>query len=414
MGQPLMRVAYLVPRYGLEVIGGAEHATRRLAENLVDGGWSVEVFTTTALESTTWAHSYPEGTTAVNGVTVHRFRSGERAPDFDTMSQRVLAAPALVSAPDAELWIDLQGPACPEALHAAAACDADLVILYPYLYWPSVHGVRAFGTRTVLHPAAHDEPPIYLPLFRDVFANTGGLVFQDLAERQVTERVLPQVAGVPQALIGLGVDPQSGPPGASAELGVGENPFVLCLGRVDELKGTTFLAEWFAAYKARRPGPTKLVFAGPVHNPPPAHPDIILAGPVTEPVKWAALRDAAALISPSAHEAFSLVLLEAWSVGTPVLVNGRGAVTAGHCRRSGGGLSFTSYGSFEVELDRILSDENLRGRLGDAGQAYVNEFFTWGVLIPRYQAFLRAVAARHQEKMGQPKTEASDGYDRTA
>ncbi len=390
-----MRVAYLVPRYGVEVIGGAEHAARRLAENLIDAGWTVDVYTTTALDAATWGHAYPEGPTSVNGVTVHRFRSGERSADFDTQSQAVLAAPNQARTVDANRWIDLQGPTCPEALDAAAASDADLVLLYPYLYWPTVHAVRRLGTRTVLHPAAHDEPPIYLPIFKDVFTRTGGLVFMDMAERELTERVVPNVAAVPQALIGLGVDPQPGTDDARAELGVGHDPFVLCLGRVDELKGTTYLAEWFAAYKTRRPGPTKLVFAGPVNTAPPPHPDIIVTGPVSETVKWGALREAALLVSPSAHESFSLVLLEAWSVGTPALVDARGAVTAGHCRRAAGGLPFRSYGSFEVEMDRLLADHVLRAHLGEAGRAYVNRWFAWDALIPRYQAFLTAVAARH-------------------
>ena len=66
-----------------------------------------------------------------------------------------------------------------------------------------------------------------------------------------------------------------------------------------------------------------------------------------------------ALVSPSANESFSLVLLEAWVAGVPAVVNGRCAVTREHCERSGGGLWFDGYAQFEAVVDR-LDDADLR------------------------------------------------------
>ena len=106
----------------------------------------------------------------------------------------------------------------------------------------------------------------------------------------------------------------------------------LCLGRVDDGKGARLLAECFTQYKARRGGDLRLVFAGPIVNELPAHPDIVMAGAVAEDVKWGLLRGALALVSPSVFESFSIVLMEAWAVGTPALVNSRCAVTLDHAR----------------------------------------------------------------------------------
>ena len=64
-----MKVAFVVPRYGVEVRGGAEHAARQLAERLVaDLGWDAEVLTTCAVDSRTWANELPAGMAMVNGV----------------------------------------------------------------------------------------------------------------------------------------------------------------------------------------------------------------------------------------------------------------------------------------------------------------------------------------------------------
>ena len=49
---PAMKVAYVVPRYGAQIRGGAETGARMMAEHLVaDRGDEVEVFTTAALDA---------------------------------------------------------------------------------------------------------------------------------------------------------------------------------------------------------------------------------------------------------------------------------------------------------------------------------------------------------------------------
>jgi glycosyltransferase involved in cell wall biosynthesis len=247
----------------------------------------------------------------------------------------------------------------------------------------------------VLHPATHDEAVVKLPLYRDVFTGAGGLAYWSDPERRLTERLFP-VAGKPELVVGLGVEPGTGDSAmARAALGLDDRPFVLCLGRVDDGKGVRVLAECFAAYKARRPGPLALLFAGPVVHAPPAHPDIVVAGVVAESVKWGLLRGTVALISPSAFESFSIVLMEAWVVGTPALVNDRCAVTREHALRSGGGLTFADYAEFEVALDRVSDGTGFGAALGEAGRRHVERHFRWPEVLDRYDAFLRRAATRH-------------------
>jgi glycosyltransferase involved in cell wall biosynthesis len=391
-----VKVAYVVPRYGPEVVGGAEYGARMLAERLVaEPGWDVEVLTTCALDWRTWADEYPPGQTVVNGVRVRRFRSeAGRAPDFEAFSASVLADPAAVPLDRARRWIDLQGPVNPDVVAAAAEGGADVVVFYPYLYYPTVAGVAAVGRRAVLHPAAHDEPPLRLPVFRDVFARVGGLVFQTYGERRLVEELFP-VAAVPQVVMGLGCEPGPGDPAAAREaLGLHDRPYLLCLGRVDDGKGTGLLARFFAAYKRRHPGPLRLVLAGPVLDRPPPHPDIVVPGPVDEAVKWGALRGAAALVSPSPFEAFSIVVVEAWTAGVPVLVNAYCAATSEHVARSGGGLAFGSYAQFEVALERLVGDPPLAAGLAAKGRAHAERHFAWPILMARYRRFLERAAER--------------------
>ncbi len=396
-----MKLAFVTPRYGLEVIGGAELGARLLSEQLVARlGWDVEVFTTRAVDAGTWADELPPGRADIGGVAVHRFASESgRHPDFDKLSGRVLHKERPTRA-EQQQWIERQGPVCPAAVDAAAGSDADLVAFYPYLFYPTVVGVPRLGRRAVLHPAAHDELPIRLPIFREVFEGVRGIWFQTEGERRLVERLFPATVTTHQTVLGLGVETGDGD-AAAARATVGGvladgRPYLLCLGRVDRGKGSDLLARYFAEYKSRRPGPLALLFAGPVAHQPPSHPDIVVAGAVDDATKWGLLRGAELLVSPSAWESFSLVLIEAWSVAVPALVNGRCEATRGQCEVSGGGLWFDDYPVFEAALDRMVGDPALAARLGAAGSAYVEDRYRWPRIVDGYARFCdRMLAVPH-------------------
>lgn len=408
-GGRTVNLAFVVPRYGVEVVGGAELGARMLAERLARRpGWTVEVLTTCARDHMTWADAYPAGEETVNGVTVHRFPTAVgRPPEFFAYSERLLSHPAAATVAEAERFVELQGPTSPGLVEAVAGGGHDLLAFYPYLYATTVRGLPAVADRSVMHPAAHDEPALRLPVFGPVFSAAAGFAHHTEAERRLVERLFP-VGDRPQAIVGLGYEappaPAAGPTTPPASLGpLAGRPYLLSLGRVDGLKGTTMLAAFFAAYKARRPGPLGLVVAGPVTAQPPAHPDVVVTGAVDEAEKWALLRGATAFVQPSAHESFSIVLLEAWSQGLPVVVNARCEVTREHCELSGGGLWFDGYASFEVTIDRLLDDDRLRRGLGRRGQAFGEARFRWPAVLDRYERLVGSVLERRAAGRARPR-----------
>lgn len=408
----------MVPRYGVEIFGGAELAARMLAERLVSQlGWSVEVFTTCARDHMTWADDYRAGQETINGVVVHRFPTTVgRPPAFFSYSERLLSYPKAATVGEAERFVDLQGPTSPQLVEAVGDGGCDLYAFYPYLYSTTVRALPVVADRSVMHPAAHDEAALYLSVYRQAFTSVQGFAFHTDSERNLVERLF-SVGHRPQVVLGLGCDPPEPEPEPEPEQGsgqrrrtlplasapvrrpavvesLGDRPYLLALGRVDGLKGTTMLAGFFAAYKQRRPGPLALVIAGPVTAMPPEHPDIVVTGPVDEADKWSLLRGATALVQPSPHESFSIVLMEAWSQGVPALVNARCAVTRQHCAVSGGGLWFDGYLPFEVAVDQLTADARLRSALGRRGRQFVDANFRWPAVIDRYQRFTADVLGR--------------------
>src|SRR5207302_543085 len=75
------------------------------------------------------------------------------------------------------------------------------------------------------------------------------------------------------------------------------------------------------------------------------------------------------LVMPSPYESLSVIVLEAWAMGRPVLVNSACRVLEGQCVRSGGGLFYRGYSEFAEALRRLLDDAALRAALGEAGRA---------------------------------------------
>lgn len=389
-----MKLAFVTPRWSPEVRGGAETAAREAAERFaLLPDWQVEAFTSRALDHFTWANALPEGTEVVNGVVVHRYTcEGVRFDDAPDFAARVIHRPRAASLQEAYRWVGMQGPTSPDLIDAIVGCDADLVIFTPYLFAPTVQGVERVGRRALMAAAAHDEPLLRLPVYRETFGAAGGFVYYSPEERSLVERLF-RVGDRPGGVVGIGVERPTVADGPeSLPAGLRDTPYLVTLGRVEEGKGSPLLARYFEVYKQRRPGPLRLVLAGPTSQEERyGHDDILLAGSVDDATKWSLLRHARAFVSPSPYESFSIVLMEGWLAGLPALVNGRCAVTRGHASRSSGGLWFDDYPTFEAGLDRLLGDAGVAARLGANGRAYVETQFSWPAVMTRYERFLEGL-----------------------
>ena len=264
-----MKLGLVVPRYGVDVVGGIEHWLRLLCEHLVSmKGWDVEVFTTCAVSAATWADELPAGDVDLEGVTVHRRRSvSGRDPRSGELGVLIGRSPAAVPESMAQRFVDLVGPVCPDVLDEAASSDCDLVAVTPYLFWPAVHATPRLGRRVIFHSAAHDEPELHLSIMRDVFGAVGGFAYNSYSEQALVERTFP-IADLPASVIGATVVEGSGDPDvARAALGLDPHePFVLCVGRVERAKGSHVLADMWRLYRQRRHSAPRLVLLGPVHE----------------------------------------------------------------------------------------------------------------------------------------------------
>ncbi len=386
------RLGFVVQRCGEEVIGGAESLALQVAERL-NFLYEVEILTTCALDYQSWRNEYPEGHSIVRDVHVRRFPVDHPRDmaAFDRLSRRISFDLSSLGLAEQEEWMRAQGPISTPLMNYLRDFEPwyDAFVFFGYLYATTYFGLPRVAKKAVLVPFAHDEWPIRMSMWDRIFTLPRAIVFSTAEEREFLRRrfeLLPR----PSATIGIGIEaPENRNPERFRSLFEIDDPFLLYLGRVEKSKGVDILFEDFIRYRQAREAPLKLVLVGRKHTSIPNHPDVIAVGQVDDQTRWDALAACNLLVMPSQYESLSLVLLEAWACGKPVLVNAQSSVLVGQCRRSQGGIWYESHEEFEVALD--LLDRDLRERLGRQGQEHVRETYNWSEVVPAYREILDAV-----------------------
>lgn len=420
-----MKLAFVIQRYGAEILGGSEYHCRLIAERLAQRH-QVEVLTTCAQDYITWKNEYPEGPDRVRGVTVRRFPNARTRDieSFNRYSDWIFNNEHTV---DDELeWLRQQGPWCPPLLeYLQRHHDSfDAVIYFTYLYAPTVLGIQAAPARSILVPTAHDEPAIHLSIYRNVFSLPAAIAYNTEAERRFLTTHF-SIRAVAEETVGCGVDlPQhhAYPRQAEPQAPTGDadtepddrrryrshisargatfrrrhrlhKPFLLYGGRIDKGKGCEELIEYFNTFM-QEGGDASLVLMGVKLMPLPEDPHIMFAGLLSDVERAQALEAATVVSVPSPYESLSLLALEAMAVGTPVLVNARSEVLVDHCLKSNAGLFYADRWEFVECLKMLLGDEGLRAAMGRNGRDYVRQNYRWDVIMSKYERMIAKVKGR--------------------
>lgn len=383
MDKKKKRIAFVNQRYGLDVNGGSEYYTRQLAEHLKDI-YDVEVLTTKALKYDTWENYYKQDVEKINGIVVRRFDVAKIRDvlGMERCEKLWRRCPIMKKRWEAG-WIDAQGPYSPELIQYihSHSKDYELFIFVTYLYYHTVKGLPEVSDRAVLIPTAHDEPYIYFHTFRDVFSKAQALVYLTPEEKMLVERLF-SVKKKPSCVCGVGVEPVYDIDNARYREKYNiDQEYIIYVGRLDASKGCLEMFRIFQIYKANHQDcKMKLVLMGKSVIDIPDDEDIIYQGFVSEKDKFDAISGAKVLWLPSQYESLSIAVLEAMSLGVPVLVNGKCEVLKGHCERSKAGFFYYSEEEAEEYLSVIL-DTNKMQTMSENAKRYISENYQWDNIL---------------------------------
>jgi glycosyltransferase involved in cell wall biosynthesis len=384
----------VVSRYG-DVPGGAEAHARSVVQRLKPH-FAIEVATTTATDYRTWRHELTAGIDAVDGVTVRRFPvEHPRAWNFKLLERRAFRPSHTLD--DERAFIDAQGPYAPELLEFlfTHGREYDHVLFFQYIYYPTVLGLPLVPERVVLVPTAHEEAAIGLSAYKPVFLASRAIAYNTEEERRMVWRRFRNER-VSNEVVGVGIEMPADRDGARfrAQHGI-ESPYLLYVGRIGVSKGSRELFSNYERWRASDPAhDVALVLIGDAEIPIPKVEGIRHLGRVSDQDKWDGLAGCAAFVMPSLLESLSLVTLEAWAAGRPVIVDARSPVLAGMTRRARAGLAYRSFAEFAEICELLMDDPALGDRLGASGAEFVASTYTWPRVVETYIDLFAEVRAR--------------------
>jgi len=381
-----MKIAFVVQRYGKEVMGGSELHCRQIAEKMVEAGYDCTVYTTTAKDYITWKNEYSPGESLLNGVHIKRFLV-DRERDiesFNKYSDWIFFNDHTQK--DEWEWMEKQGPSSPALLDALEKQEKeyDLFIFFTYLYYNTYWGLKRIQGKKVLVPTAHDEPALHLGIMKEVFSAPDAFMFNTASEKNMLSRLF-SFAEKYQEIVGVGVDiPEEPDTRAFFQRHRISAPYILYAGRIEPGKGCGELIDYFCRYYRQKPN-LKLVLIGKLLMELPSHPGIRCLGFVSPEDKNAAMRGALATVHPSYFESLCMAALESMAVQTPIFVQEKTDPLKQHCINGKGGLYYADYQEFAADLELLLNDKRLREALGNNGLAYVRKNYAWPKVVDKYK-----------------------------
>lgn len=403
-GVKFMKIAFVIPWYGINIPGGAESECRNIAINLKKAGIDVEILTTCVKDfHSDWNTNYhSEGEYNIEGMIVHRFNVRKRnTAEFDAINLRLMniTADQLISdngefksplsQEDEDIFIK-------EMINSPLLYDYidknrekyDYIIPIPYMFGTTYFASQICSGKTLLIPCLHNESYAYMNIFRKMMNTVRGLILLSTAEKRLAKR-LYKLKEDKLVVVGGGLDTSFSFIGERFKRKYGlKDPFILYAGRKDITKNTDLLIRHFVKYKRNQKNSNLkliLIGSGNVEILSTAKKEIIDLGFVTSQDKYDAYDAALLLCNPSINESFSIVMMESWLTSTPALVNENCEVTKDHCLASNGGLYFSNYAEFEESLNFLINRPNIGEKMGENGKAYVLNNYSWDIIVHKYQ-----------------------------
>ena len=257
-------------------------------------------------------------------------------------------------------------------------------------------------SRAILVPTAERDEAIGLALSPRIFRGVRALMYNSPEEQRLIQSVSNNHE-VPGVVVGIGSEIPIAAAGAS---GSGRSTgstgrFALYVGRIDQNKGCKELFSFFLKGLPALPKGLQLVLIGKEMLPIPDHPRIRHLGFLDDQDKFDALAASDLLLMPSYYESLSMVALEAWALGKPVLANGRCEVLRGQCIRSRAGLYYETQAEFVETLRAISDSRGLNAAFSANGREFFQQHYAWPVIEQKYLDILARL--KEEDARGRPR-----------
>ena len=391
-------IAIIIPWFGKDIRGGAEHEARLLSQALLKAGKKVEVFTSCARDASCdrGKNTYTPGSYLEDGVVVRRFKVREnRDVDRYTESNSRIYNNDNYSLKDEEIYFkeDINSPELNKYIEAHAD-EYRVFIFIPYMYGITYNGIKVCPEKSIIIPCLHDESYAYMKSVKEMMQLTKGICFHSEQEKELAFGLMdidPRRARKLGEVVEADWIKTCDANKFREKYGITE-PFILYAGRKDSGKHVDELVDYFVRLKEEQDFNLKLILIGGGDLALPTDKrgclDIIDLGFLPTEDKYNAYAACNLFCNPSEFESFSLVVMESWLAGKPVLVSGRCDVTVGFAKDANAGLWYNNYEEWKLCVLYLLTNPHVADAMGKNGRRYVLHNFDESVIAKRYLSFI--------------------------
>lgn len=389
------RIAIVVQRSHPRALGGSEAHAMQYAQ-LLKTDFEVHILTTCAIESINWHSELKPGLSIDDDIITHRFENKPGHSEYwkklharlvseyrslisypglrsgEMLERRLIDWPDSLQAE----WVRAQGPHSPDLLQYLILnhIEYKYFIFLTYLYSPTCFGLGLVPKeKAFLVPTLHDEPASRLPIYKGLAQGARKLFWNTGMEKKLAEYLWGKLDG---CIMSMYVNTD-----LSTNKRIEADPYFLYLGRIEHGKGCLTMIEYYLEALGVLGFEDKLVLAGSLEMQIPNHGKIYYKGFVNEKDKFNLIKNATALIMPSANESLSIVTLEAMAQLTPVISNKKNKVLLEHIDNSGCDFGYLDKESFLDSIKKVKSGA-IESELNN-GRRYVLGNYSKPIILKR-------------------------------
>lgn len=388
----MKKIAFVIPWYSKNISGGAEHECKGIVEHLHKAGMEIEIITTCVKDfNSDWNKNYyDEGIEIINDIPVRRFKVRKRdTKAFDEVNFKLMNNKPISLDEEDVYFREMVNSIDLENYIKENQDKYESFVFIPYMFGTTYNGSKMCPSNSVFIPCLHDESYAYMKRLKEMFKGASKMIFHAKPEFDLASR-LYDLSKVKVGVLGEGIDTdfEFNPERFKNKYNM-HKPFILYAGRKDAGKKVDVLIKYFEKLcNENEDIDLVLIGGGSIDIPDKIKNRVHDLGFVDIQDKYDAYSAAMCLCQPSVNESFSIVIMESWITGVPVLVNQKCDVTTNFARESNGGFYFNNYSEFKECVLLYYSNKKLTSAMGKLGQNFVKNNFSWHVIVEKYKKFL--------------------------
>ncbi len=392
----LKKILFIIPCFGKNVKGGAEKFVYKLAEFLDKDGFEITVWATDSDAVVGRNHALAE-VENTEKITVRRFESNPEDERVFSLCHRFVDKGSWLGRFLGRPWIqyNIFGKGMEEALISEAQ-KFDVIHLFHYLVGTSHRLSGIFPEKTIIHPFIHNEAAASHSIMRELFSGVCAVTVATQAEVTIGQGTGAGLLQKNSFAIGVGLDVEtykdfliSNPAIRSRE----SRGYLIYVGHISKYKNVHQLIEWHRRLLETDKNAPKLILVGKNYL---SDSDKIMSEDIEffefqpKDKLLSFIRNARALVNISLLESFSIVVMEALLLKVPVIVHEDCLATKQHLLKNSNGFAVKNFKQYSQAINR-LKDSDLREKMGNNGQKYVEENYRWQKIIENYRNMLNSM-----------------------